>query len=474
MRDFKLFIDKQWVDTGQSIDVLSPYDQKKVGSICKASVDDAKRAILAADSARKVMAGLTAKERGDILDKASRLLEERSDEVAAAITGEAGKGIVFSKGEVTRSVENLKFCADEARRISGELIPYDAAASGANRFGYFKRYPIGVVAAITPFNFPLNLVVHKVGPAIAAGCPVVLKPASSTPMTAALLTEILLDAGLPPEGINLIVGSGRDVGGVMVESDKVNMLTFTGSPEVGLQIKSQAGIKKVTLELGSNSAAIIHKDADLAYASPKCVIGAFANSGQVCISIQRIYVHSSRYDEFKDMYVEAVKNAGFGDPADDNVLVGPMIDEGEAERVEGWVEEAVSQGAKVLAGGGRKGTMFEPTVLENTDESMTVVADELFAPVVCIMKYDTLEEAVERTNDSKYGLQAGIFTNDIKNAFYAIDNLEVGGVMVNDMPTFRVDQMPYGGLKLSGTGREGPKFAVEEMTELKTVMINLN
>lgn len=470
----KLFIAGEWIDTGEYMDVLSPFDNAKVDSICVAGADEVEKAISSAFKAKKVMGALTAKQRADILTKAANILEARAEEVAKTITAEAGKGIVFSRGEVGRSVENLIFCADEARNLSGELIPFDASATGAGRFGYYKRYPIGVVGAITPFNFPLNLVVHKVGPAIAAGCPIVLKPASTTPLTAALLVEILLDAGLPKEGINLVVGSGRTVGNAMVVSDKINMLTFTGSPEVGLQIKSIAGIKKVTLELGSNSPAIIHEDADIKYAVPKCVIGGFANSGQVCISIQRVYIHESRYEEFRDMFVDAVKASGFGNPDDEKVLVGPMIEEVEAKRVEGWINEAVAQGAKVLVGGKRHGTLLEPTVLEDVDESMTVVSDEVFAPVVCIMKYKTLDEVIERANDSKYGLQAGIFTNDIKTAFKAIDELETGGVMVNDMPTFRVDQMPYGGVKLSGTGREGPKFAVEEMTEMKTVMINLN
>lgn len=470
----KLFIDGKWTDTGRSIEVLSPYDGSVVETICEASLEDTERAIEAAHRAKDVMRRLTAAERGTILDNLAALIERDKEEIARIITAEAGKGLMFSRGEAGRTAENFKFAADEARRLGGELVPYDASTSGANRFGYFKRCPIGVVGAITPFNFPLNLVAHKVGPAIAAGNSIILKPASSTPLTAVKLVELLLEAGLPECGINLVVGSGSVVGNAMVESDLINMITFTGSPAVGLGIKSKAGIKKVTLELGSNSAAIIHEDADIKYAVPKCVVGAFANSGQVCISIQRIYIHENRYDEFRDMFVDAVKMSGFGDPSDEKTLVGPMIDEKEAARAEGWIKEAVDQGAVLAAGGGRKGTMLEPTVLENTSEHMTVVRDEVFAPIVCIMKYKTLEEAVARVNDSQFGLQAGVFTNNIQNAFYAIDELEVGGVMVNDMPTFRVDQMPYGGLKLSGTGREGPKFAVEEMTELKTVMINLN
>jgi acyl-CoA reductase-like NAD-dependent aldehyde dehydrogenase len=470
----KLFIEGAWIDTGSYMDVTSPYDGSVVDKICTCDVELTNKAIDAAFKAKETMKKLTAAQRGKILDNVSALIDRDQEEIAQIITAEAGKGLMFSRGEASRTVENFKFAADEARRLGGELVPYDASESGANRFGYYKRYPIGVVGAITPFNFPLNLVAHKVGPAIAAGNPIILKPASSTPLTAVKLVELLLEAGLPKEGINLVVGSGSVVGNAMVESEKINMITFTGSPGVGLDIKSKVGIKKTTLELGSNSAAIIHEDADIKYAVPKCVMGAFANSGQVCISIQRIYIHESRYDEFRDMFVDAVKASAHGDPKDEKTLVGPMIDEKEATRAHEWIKEAIAEGAVAAFGGDRKGTMLQPTVLENTTEKMTVVREEVFAPIVCIMKYKTLDEVIERVNDSQFGLQAGIFTNNIQNAFKAIDEIDVGGVMVNDMPTFRVDQMPYGGVKLSGTGREGPKFAVEEMTELKTVMINLN
>jgi acyl-CoA reductase-like NAD-dependent aldehyde dehydrogenase len=470
----KLFIDGKWVDTGEYMDVTSPFDGSVVDTICTCGVELTEQAIDAAFKAKETMKNLTAAQRGKILDNVSALIARDQEEIAQIITKEAGKGLTFSRGEAGRTVENFKFAADEARRLGGELVPYDASDSGANRFGYYKRYPIGVVGAITPFNFPLNLVAHKVGPAIAAGNPIILKPASSTPLTSVKLVELLLEAGLPECGINLVVGGGSVVGNAMVESEKINMITFTGSPGVGLDIKAKAGIKKTTLELGSNSAAIIHEDADIKYAVPKCVVGGFANSGQVCISIQRIYIHESRYDEFRDMFVDAVKASTHGDPNSEKTLVGPMIDEKEATRAESWIKEAIAEGATAATGGNRVGTMLEPTVLEGTTEQMTVVREEVFAPIVCVMKYSTLEEAIERVNDSQFGLQAGIFTNNINNAFKAIDEIECGGVMVNDMPTFRVDQMPYGGLKLSGTGREGPKFAVEEMTELKTVMINLN
>ncbi|MEF3255433.1 MAG: aldehyde dehydrogenase family protein [Deferribacterales bacterium] len=469
----KLFIAGEWVDTGMYMDVKNPYDNS---IICKISIADEVWTDKAIDFAymNKVKMGkLSAKERGDILLRVSNLIQKNLDEFALTISKESGKAIRFAKGEVMRSVETFLFASDEARRLSGELVPLDAAATGKNRFGYYKRYPLGVIGAITPFNFPLNLVAHKVAPAIAAGNSIVLKPASTTPLTAVKLVEILLEAGLPPEGVTLLVGSGSKVGNRMVESDKIAMISFTGSPEVGLEIKRKAGMKKVTLELGNNSAVIVHKDADISLAIPKCIVGGFANSGQVCISIQRIYVHNDIADQFVKQFADSVKNTSFGSQLDESVVVGPMIEEKEAIRVEEWVNEAISQGAKLLCGGKRIGALYEPTVLLDTNENMKVVSEEIFGPVVCIMRYNTLEEAIKKANNSKYGLQAGIFTKDIKNAFTAIDELEVGGVMINDMPTFRVDQMPYGGVKLSGTGREGPKFAVEEMSEIKTVVFNL-
>ena len=470
----KIYIDGQWTDTSDYSDVINKYDGSLLAKICQAGPEHVEKAIDTAYQARNEMASLTARKRGEILDNVSALITRDAEELALTITREAGKGILFSRGEVARSSETFKFSADEARRLCGEMIPFDAAATGANRFGFVRRYPIGVVAAITPFNFPLNLVAHKVGPAIAAGCPVILKPASNTPLTSVKLLELLLEAGLPPKGINLLVGPGSAVGDALVTSDKVAMLTFTGSPDVGLRIRQKAGMKKVTLELGSNSAAIVHEDADIEMAAPKCMTGAFVNSGQVCISVQRIYIHESRYDAFRKMFIGAVDAASVGNPEDENTLVGPMISADAALRIEKWIQEAQDQGATIIGGGKGQGNIIKPTIVENCDNSMRIVREEAFAPVVCLMKYKTLEQAFDLVNDSKYGLQAGVFTNDIRNAFKAIDALEVGGVMVNEMPTFRVDQMPYGGTKLSGTGREGAKYAVEEMTEMKTVMINLN
>ncbi|MBB5020753.1 aldehyde dehydrogenase family protein [Desulfurispira natronophila] len=473
MQTFQLYINGAWVDGAETLAVYNPHNQQVIANITQADESMVDQALKAAAAAKNTMASLSAKQRGAILDRLCFLIERDKEEIARTIALEAGKGITFARGEVDRSIETFQFCADEARRICGELIPCDAAATGTGRFGYFKRYPVGAVGAITPFNFPLNLVAHKVGPAIAAGCSLVLKPASTTPLTSVKLVELLLGAGLPTTGIQLLVGSGRTVGTSMVTSELLDMITFTGSPPVGLEIRSKAGIKRTTLELGSNSALVIHEDGDIAKALPRCVVGGFSNSGQVCISIQRIYVHKSRYDEFKDAFAQSVQKAGTGDPMDDNTIVGPMIEEGEAIRVKKWIDEAVAQGASILCGGERQGTFLQPTILENTNEDMAIVSEEAFAPVVCLMSYDSIEEAIERVNNSQFGLQAGIYTADINTAFYAIDHMYVGGVIVNDMPTYRIDNMPYGGVKLSGTGREGARFSVEEMTELRTVVFNL-
>ena len=474
MQTKKIFVNGRWTDTGSYMDVRDKYTRAVIDRVCTADPEVVEKALQAAHESKKEMAQLTAAARGEILDRVSLLIKRDTEEIAKIITREAGKGIALSRAEVGRSAETFKFSADEARRISGELIPFDAAASGANRFGYAKRYPIGVVGAITPFNFPLNLVAHKVGPAIAAGCPIVLKPASATPLTAVKLIELLLEADLPPGGINLLIGPGNSVGHAVISSEMVSMITFTGSPQVGLAIKKMAGIKKVTLEMGNNSAAIIHQDADILKAIPRCVSGAFAYSGQVCISVQRIYIHESQYEDFRNAFVDSVRSVKTGAPEDEQTLVGPMIETSEAIRIEKWLHEAMMQGATVTIGGKRDGNFFEPTVIENCNTAMRIVREEAFAPIVCLMKYKTLDEAIDQVNDPKYGLQAGIFTNDIYSAFKAIDRLEVGGVMINEIPTFRVDQMPYGGIKLSGIGREGARYAIEEMTEMKTVMFNLN
>jgi acyl-CoA reductase-like NAD-dependent aldehyde dehydrogenase len=347
----------------------------------------------------------------------------------------------------------------------------DASVAGEGRVGFYLRCPVGVVSAITPFNFPLNLVAHKVGPALAAGCTLVLKPASTTPLTAIRLGEILEEAGLPPGVMNVVVGSGGTVGEWMTTDPRVAKISFTGSPPVGESIIKKAGLKKVTMELGNNSGTIIEPDANLDAAIPRCAVSAFANSGQVCISLQRLYVHKSIAKEFTKRFVETTANLKVGNPLDKDCEVGPMIDEAEAIRAESWIKEAVSEGAKVLIGGKREGRLLYPTVLVNARPEMKVMCQEAFAPLVSIYEYDTFENAVEMVEDSPYGLQAGVYTNDLRKAMHAVDRINVGGIMINDTSIFRVDHMPYGGNKLSGLGREGVRFAVEEMTSIKMVVL---
>jgi acyl-CoA reductase-like NAD-dependent aldehyde dehydrogenase len=417
---------------------------------------------------------MPAMNRSQILDKAANLILKRKDEIATVICKEAGKSWKYSIGEVVRGYETFKFASQEAMHIHGETVPLDASASGTNRVGYYIRVPMGVIAAITPFNFPLNLVAHKVAPAIASGNTIVLKPASTTPVTALILAEILEEAGLPKGVFNVVIGSGSSVGDYLVSHPIVKKVTFTGSPAVGDSIIKKAGIKRVTLELGNNSATIIEKDADIDKAIPRCIASAFSNSGQVCISLQRIYVHKDIADEFSQKLKQATESLKVGNPLDQDTELGPMIDEKEAQRAKSWIDEAVSQGATLVCGGKAEGRTLYPTVLRNTTKDMKVMCMEVFAPIVSIVEYDSFEEAIKHVNDSDYGLQAGIYTNDIRKIYYAIDNLDVGGVMINDTSIFRVDNMPYGGNKLSGIGREGVRFAIDEMTNIKMVMINLS
>ncbi|MFH2203146.1 MAG: aldehyde dehydrogenase family protein [Elusimicrobiota bacterium] len=470
-RVHKLFIDGKRVQEKETLSVIDKYTGKTIGEVAVASKKTVLRAIRAAHQAFPTYSRMPAHARSKILAKAADIIERRKDEIAKVICREAGKAWKYSVGEVSRSVETFRFAAEEAKRIHGETIPLDASATGGGRVGFYLRCPVGVVVAITPFNFPLNLVAHKVGPALAAGCTLVLKPASTTPLTAVLLGEILEEAGLPPGAFNLVVGSGRTVGEWLVTDPRVAKISFTGSPPVGEDIIRKAGLKKVTMELGNNSGTIIEPDADLADAVPRCVMSAFANSGQVCISLQRIFVHRDIAEEFTAKLVELTKSLKVGNPLDKDCEVGPMIEEREAVRGEQWIREAVAQGARILAGGKRRGRMLEPTVLTDVKPEMRVMCDETFAPIVSIVVYDDFKEAVRLVDDSIYGLQAGVYTKDLSKAFYAIDQINTGGVMINDTSIFRVDHMPYGGNKLSGLGREGVRFTVEEMTNIKMVMI---
>ncbi len=463
----------RWVEGEKFFEVRSPYSGEVLARVPEASTVEVDRAVAAAREAFNANLEMPAYQRAEILEETSRLLEDLKEEFARTIALENGKPIKTSRGEVERAVLTFKFAGEEAKRISGETIPMDAARRAEGHFGFYIRVPVGVVAAVTPFNFPLNMVAHKVAPALAAGNAVVLKPASATPLTALKLARTLLDAGLPPGLLNIVTGSGPTVGEALVSHGDVNMVTFTGSPPVGRRIKQLAGMARVTLELGSNSATILDETADLEVAVPRCITGAFSYSGQVCISIQRIYVHKNIFDRFLERFLPQVEELKVGDPLQEDTDLGPMINEEAAKRAESWIQEAEKEGAKILTGGKRHGRMLEPTVLTDLKPEMKVMCLEVFAPVVSIVKFKRFEDALEMVNNSRYGLQAGVYTQNLQNAFRAIKKLQVGGVMINEIPTFRADHMPYGGVKESGIGREGVKFAIEEMTDIKMVSFNL-
>jgi len=474
MKQYKTLIGGEWVESAKTLEVKNKYNNEVFAAVPVADEKETQRAIDIAEEAFKTFRKCPAHKRSEILEKTSDIILRRKEEIAEIISKEAGKAWKFSMNEVYRSAETFKFAAEEAKRVHGETIPVDASAFGENRVGYYIKEPLGVIGAITPFNFPLNLVAHKVAPAIATGNTVVLKPASSTPLSSIILAEIMEEAGLPAGVLNVVIGSGGTVGDTIVASPKCKKITFTGSPGVGDQIIKKAGIKKVTLELGNNSATIIEADADVEKAAARCVVSAFSNSGQVCISLQRIYVNRAIADEFSKVFVEKTKALVVGDPMDPKCDVGPMIDGKELKRIDEWVQEAVAQGAVLATGGKVVGNVFEPTVLTNVTEDMKVMCMETFAPVVSIVAYDDFSEVIQRVNHSDFGLQAGVYTKDINKILEAVEDLEVGGVMINDTATYRVDHLPYGGNKLSGLGREGVKFAMEDMLSIKMVMINRN
>ncbi|SDN94745.1 aldehyde dehydrogenase family protein [Halobacillus aidingensis] len=462
-------------ETRETITVKNPYNEEMVAELALAKEDDLNRAIdISYDTFHQTMKKMPAHDRADILLKASKLLEERKDEFAETITKEAGKPLQFSQGEVQRSVQVLRFAAEEAKHIEGKVIPMDAAIGGENRIGFTKRVPLGVVAAITPFNFPLNLTLHKVAPAIAAGNTIVLKPAEKTPVSAYKLVQLLHESGLPKGALNFLLGTGKEIGDPLVKHDKIHKVTFTGSLPVGRTIRENAGFKKVTLELGSNSPNILFEDADLDYAVSSLVKGAFAFSGQVCISAQRIYVHQNIYDRFLTAFIEKTEALKIGDPMSEETEFGPMINEDEAKRAKMWIDDAIDNGAKLETGGERNGTLLKPTIMTNVKSDMKIIAEEVFAPIVSVILFSSENQVVHQSNDSIYGLQAGIFTRDIDRAFRVADQLEMGGVWINEMSTYRQDNHPYGGVKKSGIGREGVQYALEDMTELKFYGIRLN
>ncbi|RSL33510.1 aldehyde dehydrogenase family protein [Salibacterium salarium] len=466
-----LFIGGQWKRTDEYTSVWNKYTQKQIAKTADATQQDVNLAVEEAKQASK--RSFPAYQRFEVLTKAADLLRKNQEEIASLLVAEVGKPIKESRGEVARAAQTLEISGEEAKRIHGEGVPIEAAPGSQNRQAFTKRIPVGVVAAITPFNVPLNLVCHKVGPAIAAGNSVVLKPASATPLSAIRLTEILFEAGLPDGRLNLLTGSGSKIGAWLCENPDVNMFTFTGSPGVGQRLRERAGLRKVALELGNNSATVIHHDANIEEAAKLTAQKSFNNAGQVCISVQRVYVQEKIFDRFLEKMKEAAEELVVGDPAQETTDIGPMISETEAARIENWVQEAVKEGAEVVSGGERNGVIYKPTILTNVNDEMKVCREEAFGPIVAVAPYKTEEEVIDRVNDSEYGLQAGIFTNSLDFAMTAADKIEVGGLIINDTPGYRVDHMPYGGVKKSGSGKEGPKYAIEEMTEERLVVFNL-
>ncbi|HEY1660615.1 MAG TPA: aldehyde dehydrogenase family protein [Candidatus Sulfotelmatobacter sp.] len=466
------FMDGRWIEDGDVLDVRSPFDGTVVGRITQARRQHAEAAIAAAVKAFGTTRRLPAFERQRVLRRVSQSIAERREEFARTIVQEAGKPIKLARNEVDRAIFIFSVGAEEATRINGEYLPLDWQEFTAGRWGIVKRFPLGPIAGITPFNFPLHLVSHKIAPAIAAGCPIVLKPAPQTPLSSLLLAECIQQAGWPDGGLNVLPLSNEDAS-LLVTDDRIKLISFTGSVPVGWDIKRRAGKKKVALELGGNAGVIVHSDADLNYAAERCVAGGFGFAGQTCISVQRILVEHSVYGKFTDLLVDGVKKLKTGDPMEESTDVGPLIRESDAVRVTNWIDEAVHSGARLLCGGGRKGPVVNPAVLTGTKPEMRVNCQEIFGPVVTVEPYQTFDEALRRMNDSPYGLQGGVFTRDAKLLFQAYDELELGALIAGDIPTFRIDQMPYGGIKDSGLGREGLRYAIEEMTEPKLLVMNL-
>jgi acyl-CoA reductase-like NAD-dependent aldehyde dehydrogenase len=465
-------LDGKWVEEGDVVEVRAPYDGSVIGHVIQGRREHAEAAIAAAVKAFGTTRRLPAFERQRVLRRVAQAIAERKQEFARTLAQEAGKPIKAARTEVERAIFTFTVAAEESTRIYGEYLPLDWQEFTAGRWGIVRRFPLGPIAGITPFNFPLNLVAHKVAPAIAAGCSMVLKPAPQTPLSALLMAEAVQQAGWPDGALNVLPLSNEDAG-LLVTDERLKLISFTGSAAVGWQIKKNAGKKKVILELGGNAGVIVHNDADLAYAAERCVAGGFVYAGQTCISVQRILVERSVCGKFTDLLLAGVKNLRVGDPLEESTDLGPLIRESDAIRASDWVQDAVRGGARLLCGGQRKGSMLEPTVLTGTRPEMKVNCQEIFAPVVTVEPYDNFADAIRQVNNSPYGLQAGIFTRDAKLMFNAYDELEVGGLIAGDVPAFRIDHMPYGGVKDSGLGREGLRYAIEEMTEPKLLVMNL-
>lgn len=462
----------QWKQGETTASVYDPFTGKILAEVSQASRDDAEAAIRSTVDAAKELEELPSHARYHLLQRIAGAIYDRREEFARLITAEAGKPITDAKREVSRAVQTFTVAAEEAKRIPGEVIPLDWMPGTDAHLGILRRVPIGPVLGITPFNFPLNLVAHKVAPALAAGNPILIKPAPQTPLTALLLGEVAVEAGLPSGGLN-VVPCENTVAEQLVVDSRFKLLSFTGSAAVGWMLKAKCGKKKVVLELGGNAGVIVEPDADLDFAAQRCAAGGFGYAGQTCISVQRIFAHQSIADLFTTKLMLQVARLKAGDPTDESVVVGPLIDQKAAQRVEEWIAEAASQGARVLLGGKRKGAVVEATVLSHVTSAMKVSCQEVFGPVVTVTPYRQFEDAIEALNQSEYGLQSGVFTQDVNKAFHAFRRLEVGAVLINEIPTFRADHMPYGGVKDSGIGREGVRAAIEDMTEPRLLVLNL-
>ncbi|MGE8139606.1 aldehyde dehydrogenase family protein [Bacillus safensis] len=465
------YINGEWLDTGRvKTDIINPYSGERIGTSYLASSEDIEQALSSAQHAKKQIAGISAIDRSRLLTKAATLLEEQKDHFAKLISLELGKPLKNTRDEVSRSIETLAQSAEEANRLIGETIPGNVSSRGQGAMAMTFKVPVGVVLAITPFNAPLNLICHKVGPAFAGGNVIILKPAPQTSAVATAFVELLLEAGFPEAGLQLVIG-GVDAGKQLVTDDRTNLISFTGGAAGGEHITTSAGLKKVLLELGGNGATIVHHDADIEQAASMCAKTGFSNSGQSCISVQRIYVHQEMMPSFTEVLKQKVEQLVVGDPLSSESDIGCMVDVQAAQRVETWIQEAESMGAQLLCGGKRNGASISPAILLNPPKQAKVVCEEVFGPVVSILPYEELEEAIKEANDSRYGLQAGIFTNQLDVALHAAKDLEAGGVVINGTSNFRLDHWPYGGIKRSGLGREGPRFAIEEMTETKMVVL---
>ena len=469
--EYGCFVGGESIKTQDAIDVRSPFDNSLVAVVHRAGPREIEAAIAAAEEAFQTTRRLPSWKRAEILEKISQSIRDQHEDFARTIALEAGKPIRTARAEVDRAVYTFKVAAEESKRIYGEIVPLDWLPGSEGRVAHVRRVPLGPVVGITPFNFPLNLVAHKVAPALAAGDPIIIRPASQTPISALKLGRVVLEAGWPAGGIAVVPSSTTDAS-PLVADDRTKLLTFTGSPAVGWMLKAHAGRKRVTLELGGNAGVIIHRDADLAYAAERVAWGGFSYAGQSCISAQRIYIHSQVYEAYVEQLVPRVKKLVVGDPLDEATDVGPLIDHGAAERVRSWVVEATQNGAEVLTGGEAEGNLWQPTILASIREDMRVSCQEVFAPLVGLYRYDDVKSAIHSVNTSDFGLQAGLFTQDLNVIQMAFDEIEVGGLMVNDVSTFRIDHMPYGGVKQSGAGREGLRYAIEEMTEMKLLTFN--